>query len=167
VRQRQFGGHQERGRRPGTESVPLIVGLGAACGLAEATLDTRMREVRALRDRLEAGILERVPGARVNGDRERRAPGITNVSFAGVAGEGLLISLDLKGVAVATGAACSSGSLEPSHVLVALGIGRELVHGSLRFSLSDMNTADEVDAVVELLPEVVGRLREDVAVAGS
>jgi len=141
LHQRQFGGHQERGRRPGTEAVPLVVGLGAACALA--------------RERL------RVPGVRFNGDPAHRVPNITNVSFEGVAGEGLLISLDLKGVAVATGAACSSGSLEPSHVLVALGIDRELIHGSLRFSLSEMNTAEEVDAVIELLPEVVGHLRED------
>jgi cysteine desulfurase len=167
LHQRQFGGHQERGRRPGTEAVPLIVGLGAACALARERLHDRMEEVAELRDRLEAGIRERVPGVRFNGDPAHRVPNITNVSFEGVAGEGLLISLDLKGVAVATGAACSSGSLEPSHVLVALGIDRELIHGSLRFSLSEMNTAEEVDAVAELLPEVIGRLRDDVSVAES
>jgi cysteine desulfurase len=167
IRPRQFGGHQERGRRPGTEAVPLVVGLGAACELARERLGERVRAVGALRDRLEAGIAERVADVSFNGDRERRVPHITNVSFHDVAGEGLLISLDLKGVCVATGAACSSGSLEPSHVLVALGIDRELIHGSLRFSLSEMNTEEEVDAVLDILPEVIGRLREDFAVAGT
>ena len=167
LRPRQFGGHQERARRPGTEAVPLVVGFGAACELARMRLDVRMREVGALRDRLESGIRERVTGVAFNGDSGSRVPHISNVSFRDVAGEGLLISLDLKGVAVATGAACSSGSLEPSHVLVALGIDRELIHGSLRFSLAETNTTEEVDAVLDILPEVVGRLREDFSVAGS
>jgi cysteine desulfurase len=161
VRQRQFGGHQERGRRPGTEAVPLVVGLGAACAVARERLDERMRRVGAMRDRLEAGIRDRLDGVAFNGDPERRVPHIANVSFKDVAGEGLLISLDLKGVAVATGAACSSGSMEPSHVLVALGIDRELIHGSLRFSLCETNTDEEVEAVLDVLPEVIGRLRED------
>ena len=159
--QRQFGGSQERGRRPGTEAVPLVVGLGAACEVARERLDERMRTVGALRDRLEAGIRERLEGVAFNGDPARRVPHIANVSFKDVAGEGLLISLDLKGVAVATGAACSSGSMEPSHVLVALGIDRDLIHGSLRFSLCETNTEAEVDAVLDLLPDVIGRLRED------
>ena len=162
VKQRQFGGHQERGRRPGTEAVPLVVGLGMACQIAGERLDDRMRAVGALRDRLEAGIRDRLDGIAFNGDPEHRVPHIANVSFKDVAGEGLLISLDLKGVAVATGAACSSGSMEPSHVLVALGIDRDLIHGSLRFSLCETNTDDEVDAVLEALPEVIGRLRSEV-----
>jgi cysteine desulfurase len=160
LHQRQFGGHQERGRRPGTEAVPLIAGLGAACQIARERLAGRMEHVGALRDRLEAGICERVPHVRFNGDRARRVPHIANVSFEYVEGEGLLISLDLKNIAVATGAACSSGSLEPSHVLTALGLDRELVHGSLRFSFSEGNTIEEVDRVLDVLPEVIGRLRE-------
>jgi cysteine desulfurase len=163
VRQRQFGGGQERGRRPGTEAVPLVVGLGAACELARERLDERIRYVGALRDRLEAGIRETVPGVAFNGDPASRVPHVSNVSFRNVAGEGLLISLDLKGVAVATGAACHSGSTTPSHVLLALGIDREVIHGSVRFSLCESNTAEEVDYVVGILPEIVGRLREDFA----
>src|SRR5690606_17260778 len=116
VRQRQFGGHQERGRRPGTEAVPPVVGLGKACEIARERLVERMEKVGALRDRLEAGIRAGVGRVTFNGDPEHRVPHVLNASFADVAGEGLLISLDLKGVAVATGAACSSGSLEPSHV---------------------------------------------------
>lgn len=165
LRQRQFGGHQERGRRPGTEAVPLVVGLGAACEIARERLAARMERVGALRDRLETGIRERVGGVTFNGDPHHRVPHVLNASFAGVAGEGLLISLDLKGVAVATGAACSSGSLEPSHVLMALGIDRDLIHGSLRFSLCETNTDEEVDYVVGVLPEVVARLRDDIVPA--
>ncbi len=161
IKQRQFGGHQERGRRPGTEAVPLVVGFGAACSLAHARLDERMRTVGALRERLESGLEARIDGIAVNGDPDHRVPHILNVSFKDVAGEGLLISLDLKGVAVATGAACSSGSLEPSHVLVALGIDRELIHGSLRFSLAETNTEEEVDAVLDIVTEVIARLREE------
>jgi cysteine desulfurase len=164
IRQRQFGGHQERGRRPGTEAVPLVVGLGAACKLARERLEERDAHTRALRDRLERGVLERIPDVAINGDAEQRVSTVTNIGFERVAGEGLLISLDLKGVAVATGAACSSGSLEPSHVLVALGVDRELVHGSLRFSFCESNTTDEVDYVLETLVEVVARMREDFAV---
>jgi cysteine desulfurase len=158
--QRQFGGHQERGRRPGTEAVPLVVGLGAACAIARERMDHRLDYVAKIRDKLESGVSARIPGVRFNGDREWRVPHVTNMSFENVEGEGLLIALDLKGIAVATGAACASGSTEPSHVLTALGIDRELIHGSLRFSFSEMNTEAEIDAVLEILPEVIGRLRE-------
>lgn len=167
VHSRQFGGHQERGRRPGTESVPLVVGFGKACELARERLAERIEKVGRLRDRLEAGIRDRIPDVSLNGDRDHRVPHIANVSFRNVAGEGLLISLDLKGVAVATGAACSSGSLEPSHVLVALGIDRDVIHGSIRFSLCETNTEQEVDYVLDTLPEIISRLREDVAEAGA
>jgi cysteine desulfurase len=160
LRQRQFGGHQERGRRPGTEAVPLVVGLGAACAIAKERMEHRLSYVASLRDRLESGVRERIPNVRFNGDRDRRVPHVSSLSFESVEGEGLLIALDLKGVAVATGAACASGSTEPSHVLTALGIERELVHGSLRFSFSEMNTEDEVDYVLDILPDVVERLRE-------
>jgi cysteine desulfurase len=129
-------------------------------------MEQRREYVTALRDRLEAGLRERIRGVRFNGDREWRVPNVTNVSFEDVEGEGLLIALDLKGVAVATGAACASGSTEPSHVLTALGIDRELIHGSLRFSLSEMNTPDVVDRVLEILPDVVARLREVAADEG-
>lgn len=161
LKARQFGGHQERGRRPGTEAVPLIVALGAACGLARTRLTHRMHHTGGLRERLEAGIRGRIDDVLFNGDPEHRVPHISNVSIGGVAGEGLLIGLDLKGVAAATGAACSSGSVEPSHVLVALGIDRERIHGSLRFSLSEFNTEAEVDAAIGILADVVARLREE------
>ena len=158
---RQFGGHQERGRRPGTEAVPMIVALGAACELARERIGDRGLHTGELRDRLESGIRNRIPNVGFNGDPAKRVPHIANISFGDVHGEGLLISLDLKGVAVATGAACSSGSVEPSHVLVALGIDRERIHGSLRFSLSESNTEAEIDDVLDILTEVIERLRVD------
>lgn len=160
MRQRQFGGSQERGRRPGTEAVPLVVGLGAACELARTQLGERAARARRLRDRLEAGIAERIPDVRFNGDRERRVPHVSNVSFRDLEGEGLLIALDLEGIAVATGAACHSGSVEPSHVLLALGIDRETIHGSLRFSFGEQTTDEDVDRVLAVLPKIVARLRE-------
>jgi cysteine desulfurase len=168
LKARQFGGHQERGRRPGTEAVPLIVALGAACEIAREQLAERGAHTGELRDRLEDGIRERIPNVEFNGDPSHRVPHISNVSFGDVHGEGLLISLDLKGVAAATGAACSSGSVEPSHVLVALGIERERIHGSLRFSLAESNTLGEIDDVLEILVHVIERLRVEAGVpAGS
>ncbi len=158
---RQFGGHQERGRRPGTESVPMIVALGAACEIAGERLAERAEHTRALRDRLEAGIRERIPNVAFNGDPDSRVAHIANVSFGDVPGEGLLISLDLKGVACATGAACSSGSVEPSHVLVALGIDRDQIHGSLRFSLAESNTVEDIDEALDALEQVISRLRTE------
>lgn len=155
-----YGGHHERDRRPGTENVPGIVALGKAAELARVNLDERMARMRELRDELEQRILSEIPGASVNGDREQRVPNITNLSFAGLDGESLLIALDLRGIAVSTGSACSSGSLEPSHVLTALGLSREEVRGSLRFSLSAYTTREEIDYTVEALKEITSRLRE-------
>jgi len=154
------GGHHERDRRAGTENVPGIVGLGKAAELARVQLDERAARMRELRDYLESQLMTYVTNVRINGDAERRVPNISNLSFEGVDGESLLISLDLKGVAVSTGSACASGSLEPSHVLQALGLSREEVRGSLRISLSACTTRDEIDYAVSVLRETVLRLRE-------
>jgi cysteine desulfurase len=154
------GGHHERDRRAGTENVPGIVGLGKAAEMARVQLDERSARMREVRDYLESQLMTYVTNVRINGDAERRVPNISNLSFEGVDGESLLISLDLKGVAVSTGSACASGSLEPSHVLQALGLGREEVRGSLRISLSAYTTRDEVDYAVSVLRETVQRLRE-------
>ncbi len=153
------GGHHERDRRAGTENVPAIVGFGKAAQLTREHLPERIRHMRALRDQLERGIQERIPWVLLNGHREHRVPNICNVSFRFVEGEALMIRLDLRGIAVSTGAACSSGSLEPSHVLLALGRERELVQGSLRFSLSKDTTHEEIAYVLDVLPEEVERLR--------
>jgi cysteine desulfurase len=155
-----YGGHHERDRRAGTENVPGIVGLGRAAELARTQLDERISRMRKLRDYLEQHVISRFPGVRVNGDTERRVPNVSNVSFDGVDGESLLISLDLKGVAVSTGSACASGSLEPSHVLQALGLSRHEVRGSLRFSLGAYSTREEIDYAVSVLAETLTRLRE-------
>lgn len=155
-----YGGHHERDRRAGTENVPGIVGLGRAAELARTQLDLRISRMRELRDYLEQEVTSRFSGVRVNGDKQRRVPNISNMSFDGVDGESLLIALDLKGIAVSTGSACASGSLEPSHVLQALGLSREAVRGSLRFSLGAYTTRDEIDYAVCVLADTVGRLRE-------
>jgi cysteine desulfurase len=154
------GGHHERDRRAGTENVPGIVGLGRAAELARAQLDERIARMRELRDYLEEELISRFPGVRVNGDKQRRVPNVSNMSFDGVDGESLLISLDLKGIAVSTGSACASGSLEPSHVLQAFGLSREEVRGSLRFSLGAYTTREEIDYAVSVLAETITRLRE-------
>ncbi|HEU4387340.1 MAG TPA: IscS subfamily cysteine desulfurase [Blastocatellia bacterium] len=153
------GGHHERDRRAGTENVPAIVGLGKAAEQARLELGRRADSMQRLRDNLQSEILARIPGARVNGDTRRRLPNILNVSFEGLDGESLLIALDMKGVAVSTGAACASGSLEPSPVLRALGLTREAVRGSIRLSLSRLTTAEEVSYAVRVLVETVARLR--------
>jgi len=152
------GGSHERKRRAGTENVPSIVGLGAAARLAQERLAEMGSRVRGLRDRLEAGVLDRVTGARVNGTAER-LPNIVNFSFDGLEGEAALIALDLEGVAVSTGSACSSGSLEPSHVLSAMGLRAETVQSSLRFSLCYHTTDAEIDRALDKLVKVVERLR--------
>lgn len=154
------GGHHERDRRAGTENVPAIVGLGRAAELAAHQFTDRTSRIRELRDYLEARVTGLIPNVTVNGDREQRVPNISNLSFSGVDGESLLIALDLKGIAVSTGSACASGSLEPSHVLQALGLSREAVRGSLRLSLSAFTTRNEIDYAVTVLAETVGRLRE-------
>ncbi len=153
------GGRQERGRRAGTENVPGIVGFGVACTRAAAKLETEAPRLGALRDRLEQGILASVPRTAVNGDASCRVPNTTNISFEGIEAESLLIALDLEGVAVSTGSACSSGTLEPSHVLRAMGLSAHRTQNSIRFSLGAGNTGEQVDRVIGLLPRVVEKLR--------
>ncbi|MEK6711881.1 MAG: cysteine desulfurase NifS [Nitrospinota bacterium] len=153
------GGGQERDLRPGTENVPGIVGLGEACRLARAEGPARARAIAALRDRLESQLCERIPDVQVNGDPARRLPGTSNLSFLGAEGETLLIRLDLEGIAVSTGSACSAGSTEPSHVLVAMGLAPEAIRGSLRFSLGWGSAEEDVDRVLAVLPEAVQRVR--------
>jgi cysteine desulfurase len=152
------GGSHERKRRAGTENVPGIVGLGAAARLAGARLPDMRERVGALRDRIESSIRERIRGVRVNGG-EPRLPSVTNLSFEALEGEAAVIAMDLEGVAVSTGSACSSGSLEPSHVLVAMGLRPEVVQGSLRFSLCWHNTAEDIAQAVDVLANVTERLR--------
>ncbi|MDQ3918190.1 MAG: cysteine desulfurase [Acidobacteriota bacterium] len=153
------GGHQERERRGGTEAVPLIVAFGEAARLARLELEARIGHLRTLRESFEAGVVERVPDVVFNGDRARRLPGVSNISFRYVEGEGLLINLDMQGVAVSTGSACSSGSLEPSPVIRALGRDDELARGSIRFSLGRETTEAEIAYVLEVLPRAVENLR--------
>lgn len=155
-----YGGHHERDRRAGTENVPAIAGFGRAAELARVNLNERMTRMRELRDYLEQQIASRLELVQVNGDLERRVPNISNLSFDKVDGESLLIALDLKGIAVSTGSACASGSLEPSHVLTALGLSREEVRGSLRVSLSAYTTREEIDYLIATLSESVARLRQ-------
>ncbi|MFN6964922.1 MAG: cysteine desulfurase family protein [Pyrinomonadaceae bacterium] len=153
-----IGGRQERGIRGGTEAVAPIVGFGAAARLASDEIDTEPRRIAALRDRLERSILESISGTAVNGDVTRRLPNITNISFAGVEGEGLLINLDIRGIAVSTGSACSSGSLEPSPVIRALGASDQTARTAIRFSLGRQNV-DDVEMILQQLSEAVGDLR--------
>jgi cysteine desulfurase len=153
------GGRQERSRRAGTENVPSLVGMGVAARLALAGLDEYQSRMGALRDRLEAGVLRSVPHTAVNGAPGERVPNTTNISFERVEAESLLIALDLEGIAVSTGSACSSGTLEPSHVLKAMGLGSARAQSSLRFSLGAANTETEIDRVVTVLPALVQKLR--------
>jgi cysteine desulfurase len=153
------GGKHERNRRAGTENVPAIAGLGVAARLAGGKLGAEAARVAALRDRLEDGILRGVPGTAVNGARGSRVPNTSNISFDRVEAESLLIALDLEGIAVSTGSACSSGTLEPSHVLRAMGLSTHRTQNSLRFSLGLFSTEAEVDRVVEVLPRLVEKLR--------
>ncbi|MGH9410944.1 MAG: cysteine desulfurase family protein [Vicinamibacterales bacterium] len=153
------GGKHERNRRGGTENVPGIAGMGVAARLARAKLVGESPRVAALRDRLERGVLERVPGTSVNGDAAARVPNTTNISFDGVEAESLLIALDLEGFAVSTGSACSSGTLEPSHVLRAMGFSSHRTQNSIRFSLGAGNTQEEVEQLIAKLPAVVEKLR--------
>ncbi|MCS6953425.1 MAG: cysteine desulfurase family protein [Bryobacterales bacterium] len=155
-----YGGHQERDRRPGTENVPGAVAFGAAAAWVQANWEQEAARLAALRDRLERGILERVPQATVNGGQAPRTPNTTNISFAGIEGEAMVIALDLKGFAVSTGSACSSGAIEPSHVLTALGRPPEMAKASVRFSLGRSNTEEQVDALIEAVAEVAERLRK-------
>lgn len=154
-----FGGAQEKTLRPGTENTPGIVGLGKAAELAQAELTDKINRVQKLRDKLIAGITERIPEAKLNGHPTLRMPGNVNFSFRYIEGESLLLNLDLKGIAASSGSACTSGSLDPSHVLLAMGITHEIAHGSLRLSLGRENTEEDVDYCLEVLPEIVARLR--------
>ena len=151
------GGGQESGKRGGTENLPYIVGLAKALEIANEKLPD-MERVRTMRNRLIDGLLK-IPYSRLNGDRDMRLPGNANVSFEFIEGESMLLWLDIMGISASTGSACSSKSLEPSHVLVATGLPVELAHGSLRFSLSHMNTEDEVDRIIEVVTDVVAKLR--------
>ena len=153
------GGHHERDRRPGTENVAGIVGFGKAVELALKELAEEPARIAALRDRLEGSLLKAIPAIRVNGDTARRVAGTTNLAFAGAGGEALLIALDLQGVACSTGAACSSGAVEPSHVLLAIGLSPEEARSSLRFSLGRTTTREEIDYACRVIPGVVDRLR--------
>jgi cysteine desulfurase len=154
-----IGGHQENGRRGGTENTPSIIGLGKACELAARNMDAENRMVLRLRDKLEAEILTRIPNSRVNGTRLYRLPNTTNISFEFVEGEAILLLMDDYGICASSGSACTSGSLQPSHVLRAMGVPFTMAHGSIRFSFSIYNTEDEVDFVIEKLPPIIERLR--------
>jgi cysteine desulfurase len=154
------GGHQERGRRAGTENSASIVGLGLACEQALAAMAYENREVKALRDRLEAGILSRVPRCFVTGDKENRLPNTCNIAFEYIEGEAILLLLNKYGIAASSGSACTSGSLEPSHVMRAMGIPYTAAHGTIRFSLSRYTTVDEIDRVIAVVPEIVAQLRK-------
>lgn len=160
IRQLLYGGHHQRGFRPGTENVPGIVGLGKAAELAALSLAADAARLSALRDRLEAGLISRVPHAQVNGLGAPRTPNTTNILFPGIEGEALVIALDLKGLACSTGAACSSGAVEPSHVLTAIGLPPEDARASLRFSLGRHTTEAEIDFALEVVPAAVTQLRE-------
>ena len=153
------GGAQERGKRAGTENVAGIVGLGAALRLANEEMSETSARVSAMCDRLIDGILQTVPMCRLNGPRHNRLPGNCNISFLGIEGESLLLRLDLAGIAASSGSACASSSLDPSHVLLAIGLPHEVAHGSVRLSLSDYNTEEDVDYILEKLPEIVSTLR--------
>ncbi|MCI8616195.1 cysteine desulfurase NifS [Parablautia intestinalis] len=154
------GGAQERKRRAGTENVPGIAGLGMAAKLAFSQMEERAGKVQKLRDYLIERIGNEIPYCRLNGDRERRLPNNVNFSFQFIEGESLLIMLDMKGICASSGSACTSGSLDPSHVLLAIGLPHEIAHGSLRLTLSEENTIEELDETVEAIKEAVGKLRQ-------
>lgn len=154
------GGQQERGRRPGTENAPAIIGLGKAAELAMAHIGTENSEVRFLRDKLERGILAQVPNAFPTGDLNNRLPNTSSIAFEYVEGEAILLLLNKLGIAASSGSACTSGSLEPSHVMRAMGIPYTAAHGTIRFSLSRYNTQEEVERVIEAVPPIIAQLRK-------
>jgi len=160
LRQLLYGGHHQRGFRPGTENVPGIVGLGKAAELARKALEADARRLSSLRDELERGLLGKVPHARANAARAPRTPNTTNITFPGIEGEALIIALDLKGLACSTGAACSSGAVEPSHVLTAIGLPPEEARASIRFSLGRHTTSADVAFAFEAVPAAVAQLRQ-------
>ena len=153
------GGHHERNRRAGTENVPGIVGLGKATEIAKKEMESEREHLWTLTEKLSSGIQEKIEFVRQNGHPEQRLPNTLNFSFQFIEGEGLILSLDMHGISVSTGSACTSGSLEPSHVLTMMGLSAEIAHGSVRFSLGRDNTEEEIDYVLEVLPNVVNRLR--------
>jgi cysteine desulfurase len=154
-----IGGHQERGRRGGTENVASLIGLGVACELAGRNLEKENTAVKDLRDKLENALLSLIPNSRVNGDRQNRLPNTSNISFEYVEGEAILLRLNEFGICASSGSACTSGSLQPSHVLRAMGVPFTMAHGSIRFSLSIYNTEQEVDFVIEKFPPIINELR--------
>ncbi len=155
-----IGGHQERGKRAGTENVPYIVGLGKACEIAKNSLEYEMNEVKRLRDKLENGIIKSVYNAKVNGSTTNRVPNTTNIGFQYIEGELILLHLSDLGICASSGSACTSGSLEPSHVLKSMGVPFEALHGSIRFSLSRFTTEEEIDYVLKVLPDVIFKLNK-------
>jgi cysteine desulfurase len=155
-----IGGHQEKGKRAGTENVASIIGFGVACELANNHMQAINTRVRGLRDRLEKGLLSSCPDARINGDIHNRLPNTTNISFEYVEGEAILLRLNEYNICASSGSACTSGSLEPSHVLRAMGVPFTAIHGSVRFSLSVYNTDDEIDSVLKIMPGIIKELRE-------
>jgi cysteine desulfurase len=155
-----IGGHQERGRRAGTENVASIIGFGKACELALHSLGREHVRIGTLRDKLETSLLRLCPDARVNGDRKHRLPNTTNISFEYVEGEAILLRMDEYAICASSGSACTSGSLEPSHVLRAMGVPFSAIHGSVRFSLSRYTEEAEIDRVIEVLPPIIGELRQ-------
>lgn len=154
------GGHQERNKRAGTENVAGIVGIGKSIELAYENLNEHNKKIKELRDYYVEQVKEKIPYIKINGDMEKRLPGNCNISFRFIEGEGLLLNLDLKGICASSGSACTSGSLDPSHVLLAIGLSHEIAHGSLRISIGKYNTKEEIDYLVENLVEIVNRLRE-------
>jgi cysteine desulfurase len=154
-----IGGHQEKGRRGGTENTPSIIGLGKACSLAAQNMEAENTRVKQLRDKLENELLAGIPNSRVNGDRVSRLPNTSNISFEFVEGEAILLMMDQFGICASSGSACTSGSLQPSHVLRAMGVPFTMAHGSIRFSLSVYNTDEEIDFVIEKLPPIIETLR--------
>lgn len=154
------GGHQERNKRAGTENVPGIVGIAKALELAQDSREEHNKKIKELRDYYEEQVKEKILYIKINGDTDQRLPGTSNISFRFIEGEGLLLNLDLKGICASSGSACTSGSLDPSHVLLAIGLPHEIAHGSLRISIGKYNTKEEIDYLVENLVEIVNRLRE-------
>jgi len=154
-----IGGHQEKGRRGGTENVPSIIALGKACELAAGNMEKENSHVRSLRDRLEAELLKAIPQSKVNGSIEKRLPNTTNISFEFIEGESILLLMDQYGICASSGSACTSGSLQPSHVLRAMGVPYTMAHGSIRFSLSVYNTTEDIDLVIKELPPIIAKLR--------
>ena len=155
-----YGGHQEKSKRAGTENVPGIVGMGKAIEIAYRDLDEHNKKIQELRDYYLSEVQKRIPYIKVNGSLEHRLPGNANISFRYIEGEGLLLNLDLKGICASSGSACTSGSLDPSHVLLAIGLPHEIAHGSLRISIGKYNTKEEIDYLLDNLEETVQRLRD-------